>query len=110
MMGSGRIEMYLVESFDDWYWKTGDQNPKWLYRLENAKAEVKLRLGVERFNEDAHLRRRISGAAEPTRDFDGYSWQCVWREEYANLPRSNQQFDHSSGVRLVKMDREAPPF
>ena len=110
MMGSGRIEMYIVEPFNDWYWKTGDQNPKWFYRLEDAKVELKLRLGVERFQEDAHLRRRMSDAGVSPRDYDGYSWKCVWCEEYANLPRSHQQFDHSSGVRLLKLDREAPPF
>jgi hypothetical protein len=110
MMGSGRIEMYLVEPFDDWYWKSGDQNSKWLYRLQDAKAEVKLRLGVDRFQEDAHLRRRMSSAGVPIRDYDGYSWRCVWCEEYANCPRSNQQFDHCSGVRLLKMDSEAPRF
>jgi hypothetical protein len=109
-MERGRTVMYIVEFFDDWYWKTGNPNPKYFDRFEHAEEELKRRFGLERFQPNAHLRRRISGAALPTRDYGGYTWSCVWCEEYANVPRSHQQFDHCSGVRLLRMDREARPL
>jgi hypothetical protein len=85
------------------------QPERWCYTSEQAEAEVKARLGVERFHDYARKTRSEMRDA-PTCEFDGFTWTCAHRREYSQMPRSNKKQDEYGFVRIDRMERPSPPF
>ena len=108
IVASGRAEWYLVERIAGLH-ELGKPDPKWFRDRDDAIAEVKRRLGLERLHEGKRLHDRKFKLGERSDD-DGHTWRYVHAYQYEQMPQSHPDFGRSGGVRLYLMERDVEPF
>lgn len=82
----------------------------WFLAREQARAEIKRRLGVVRLHEAARRTAASFSPDERTYVHEGFEWQCVFAEEYSTVPASDPDFRRAGGFRLCVVERPAEPF
>lgn len=105
---AARVTKYLVVSFGG-IRAMGAPSPMWFLTWEQAKAEIKRRLGVVRLHQFARVTATFRHA-ERAYVHEGYEWRSVFAEEYSTVPASHPDFRRAGGFRLCAMDRPAEPF
>lgn len=106
---ASRVTKYLVVSFGGTV-ATGKPSPVWFLTSEQAKTEIKRRLGVERLHEAARFTAASFGSDERISVHEGHEWRCVFTQEYSTVPASHPEFRRAGGFRLCEMERPAEPF
>jgi hypothetical protein len=88
---------------------SGAPDPRWFHRPEDAREDVKRRLGVERLHDGKRFDAYERPLEESAQTHEGHEWRCVSYINYG-LPPSHPDHGRSGGVRVYTMDREMPVF
>jgi hypothetical protein len=107
MRSTGLISRFRVTSHRMRYGIV--QPERWFDRYEHAEAEVKKRLGLQRFHQVPRWTRFEYGEGA-TCQHDGFTWTCTSRSEYSQMPRSSRQQGAYGFVRVEELRRPSPPF
>lgn len=103
---ASEIKIFRVESHGFRY---GSQQPevRWFDSYEAALADVKLRLGEQRFHPDARGNQPDYTPVDV--QHDGVAWKRIMSRRFSEMPQSSGKQGEFGHVLLEELRRPAPP-